>query len=560
MSISRNLKQFNTNKSYGLIGIGENSSKLINDFIYIFDDKLNIEEVNNIDNLSDELNDSRYDGYICCCYDRNNAKSKLAAAGLKYNIDFFFAEDLFELLDDWKGCRIAYKSYPGNIDGWLKAIVFGHAARHGIVMPEDKFRYIVTKKHVAKTENVLVRRTSYVLNLIPGLFEWIFQAGAKNNDYKKYDYICFYSVADAIRFSNDFPSLKEKVITTEELKVHTMSSLFMRETYFDKRQTKCECVFPFNTLWVGKGGSGRLCDCPDYLDIGFGNIGVTGLNKIWNSPLARIIRLSVVNNTYTFCSRTLCGNLSDDKESGTLLKRREISENGSPNRINIANDSVCNLHCPSCRKQIYARNTDDANIEISTCTDVLINAGWLDKTEELIVGGGGETFLSDYYKRVLCGEGSKRKSVTIMTNGTLFTLKEWEQLEGKYEHIKFMVSIDAATKDTYEKVRCGGNWNKLMDNMSFMSELRRNNKIDEVTVIMIVQKANYKEIPDFIRWAKDKGFDKVSLSHIRNWWTFEDDYFHDNVSMFDRSGHIKTELKEIMDNPICSDSVVVTSW
>jgi hypothetical protein len=69
MSISRNLKQFNINKSYGLIGIGENSIKLINDFIYIFDDKLNIEEVNNIDNLSDELNDSRYDGYICCCYD-----------------------------------------------------------------------------------------------------------------------------------------------------------------------------------------------------------------------------------------------------------------------------------------------------------------------------------------------------------------------------------------------------------------------------------------------------------------------------------------------------------
>ena len=147
-----------------------------------------------------------------------------------------------------------------------------------------------------------------------------------------------------------------------------------------------------------------------------------------------------------------------------------------------------------------------------------------------------------------------------MTNGTLFTQKEWEQLEGKYEHINFMVSVDAATKDTYEKVRCGGNWKKLMDNMDFMSNLRKENKIDKVTVIMIVQKANYKEIPDFIKWAKDMGFDRVSLSHIRNWWTFEDGYFYDNVSMFDRNGRIKTELKEIMDNPICSDSVVVTSW
>ena len=560
MSISRNLKQFNINKSYGLIGIGEDSSKLTNDFIYIFDDKLNIEEVNNIDNLSDELNDSRYDGYICCCYDRNSAKSKLAAAGLKYNIDFYFAEDLFELLDDWKGCRIAYKSYPGNIDGWLKTIVYGHVARHGKVLPEDRFRHIVTKKHVQKNENALVRRTSYVINLIPGFFEWILQAGAKRNNYKQYDYICFYSVVDAIRFSNDFPSLKEKVITTDELKVHTMSSLFFKETYFDKRQSNCDCVLPFSILWVGKGGIARVCDCPDYLDIGFGNIGVTELSKVWNSQLAKIIRLSVINNTYTFCSRSLCEKLSVGTQVDTLLKRKEISEKDSPKIINIANDSVCNLHCPSCRKKVYVKNNEDVQMEIDACLDELFKSNWLDIADNLYVGGGGEIFLSNNYKRVLYGLGSKKKNVTIMTNGTLFTQKEWEQLEGKYEHINFMVSVDAATKDTYEKVRCGGNWKKLMDNMDFMSNLRKENKIDKVTVIMIVQKANYKEIPDFIKWAKDMGFDRVSLSHIRNWWTFEDGYFYDNVSMFDRNGRIKTELKEIMDNPICSDSVVVTSW
>lgn len=560
MSISRNLKQFNTNKSYGLIGIGENSSKLINDFIYIFDDKLNIEEVNNIDNLSDELNDSRYDGYICCCYDRNNAKSKLAAAGLKYNIDFYFAEDLFELLDDWKGCRIAYKSYPGNIDGWLKTIVYGHVARHGKVLPEDKNRHILTKKHLANNETALVRRTSYVMNLIPGLFELIGQVGASGNNYKNFQYICFYNVADAIRFKNDNPSLKDKIITVDELKAHTHGSLYMRAAYNDKRQNNSVCNMPFENIWIGKGGTCRLCECPDYLDFGFGNIGVTDINKVWQSPIAKIIRLTAINNTYTFCSRSLCRRLSESKECDTLLERRVIPESDSPTIINIANDSVCNLHCPSCRKNIYARNTDDANVEINACIDAVINAGWLDKAEYLIVGGGGETFLSENYKRVLYDATSKRKKVIIMTNGTLFTSKEWERLKGKFEYIRFMVSVDAATKETYEKVRCGGKWENLMKNMDYLSELRRDNKINDVTVIMIVQKKNYREIPEFIRWAKEKDFDEVSLSHIRNWGTFSADEFENEVSMFDKDGKMKAELAKVLEDPICKDPIVDMRW
>ncbi|MCR5441527.1 MAG: hypothetical protein K6E66_05380 [Lachnospiraceae bacterium] len=147
-----------------------------------------------------------------------------------------------------------------------------------------------------------------------------------------------------------------------------------------------------------------------------------------------------------------------------------------------------------------------------------------------------------------------------LRNGTLFTESEWEKLEGRYEHTGFMVSVDAAGKETYEKVRCGGSFERLMKNMDFLSELRRLNKVDSVKVIMIVQKANYTEIPAFIRWAKDKGFDGVSLSHIRNWGTYDDRDFYENVSMFDMSGNMKPELAEVLADPVCMDPMVNTSW
>ena len=47
--------------------------------------------------------------------------------------------------------------------------------------------------------------------------------------------------------------------------------------------------------------------------------------------------------------------------------------------------------------------------------------------------------------------------------------------------------------------------------------------------------SNYAEIPAFVRWAKDKGFDGVNLSHIRNWGTYDEREFYENVSMFDKS-------------------------
>ena len=77
---------------------------------------------------------------------------------------------------------------------------------------------------------------------------------------------------------------------------------------------------------------------------------------------------------------------------------------------------------------------------------------------------------------------------------------------------------------------------------------------------MIVQKANYKEIPEFIRWAKEKGFDGVNLSHIRNWGTYGDTDFYNNVSMFDRNGKMKPELAAVLEDPVCKDPIVEMRW
>ncbi len=547
-------------KDLCLIGIGTGCNKLISDFKYIFDGKLKIVDFAEYDIIT-SLPKNNNSFYVCCTYDRKGAKKQLDAAGLKYKIDYYFAEDLFCLLDDMKESKIAFVSYPGSIRGWLKSIIFGYAAKHAIILPENKYGAVLKGRY--ESDRIGAGRRIlfiYALYLILGLPSALLRIHSKKGNYSSCDHICFCDVSDSVRFIKDYPTVVNKVITLEELLTHTMAPLYMRAVYFDRRQNDCSCDTPFNTVWIGRYGTARLCDCPDFLDISCGNIGVTDISDVWHSPLAKIIRLSVINNTYTFCNEKLCARLAGGKTTESFLERREVIERDHPLTLNFACDYLCNLHCPSCRKALKVKNDEDEDIQIDSCIDALLKSGWLDKADTLLVGGGGEAFFSGHYKRVLYDTNVKRNSIVIMTNGTLFSRREWDRLEGKYEHVSFLVSVDAATKETYERVRCGGNFERLMENMDFLSDLRKKNKVDKVTVILIVQRANYKEIPDFIRWAKDKGFDNVNLSHIRNWGSFDDRDFYENVSMFDKNGKIKPELAAVLKDPACCDEIVSMSW
>ena len=63
------------------------------------------------------------------------------------------------------------------------------------------------------------------------------------------------------------------------------------------------------------------------------------------------------------------------------------------------------------------------------------------------------------------------------------------------------ISVDAGSKEVYEKVRRGGDWNKLIENFEFISTL----EIPHFGLSMVVQDSNYKDIPKLIE-IRDKYF------------------------------------------------------
>ena len=316
-------------KTYKLIEFGKGSEKLSLDFRYIFSGMLKLGETIRLGDTDCDLKDMP-GPYVCCAYDRSAAKKEMTGAGLSCGKDYLFAEDLFYLLDDLKGSKIAYATCSKKISDRLKAVSFGYAAKHGKILPEDPYAEILSGGHRRSSRSPVMQRLYHAIYLIPGLIEAIPQLFASGKEYEGYDLICFADAANAIGYKKDHPDAGDRVITTEMLKARTMASLYMRAVYFDKDQYTCECDMPFKTLWIGKGGTARLCDCPDYLDVSCGNIGVLSASDVWDSPMARIIRLSVINNTYTFCSKNLCGKFAGGCRSAEVLKRTDITAADHP--------------------------------------------------------------------------------------------------------------------------------------------------------------------------------------------------------------------------------------
>ena len=78
------------------------------------------------------------------------------------------------------------------------------------------------------------------------------------------------------------------------------------------------------------------------------------------------------------------------------------------------------------------------------------------------------------------------------------------------------ISIDGATKNTYEKLRRGGQWNKIIENLKFIKDIK-NKKNFKLNLHMVVQKDNWKEMPLMLDIASQYNVDTVYFNPIQDW-------------------------------------------
>lgn len=277
---------------------------------------------------------------------------------------------------------------------------------------------------------------------------------------------------------------------------------------------KAHCPRPYDTLLIDKKGSCYACECQSWLPQSLGNLQIKSLEEIINGPVRQHMQSSIFDGSYRYCNNKQCSWLQG--------KDFRYFKNSTPidriKHIRLAIDDSCNLRCPSCRKgMIFHKEGSEFNLGKSLADRI---NDWLHRFEHPIqvhIGSDGDPFASHVYRHFMTSTPVRDNiKYSILTNGLM--VKEFHT---SVPHVidnlaELGVSIDGASKKTYEKLRLGGKWDKINENLECISKLK-NRHAFRFIIHFVVQKDNYHEMEDMIRLAKKYRADRVWLNKMEDW-------------------------------------------
>ena len=285
------------------------------------------------------------------------------------------------------------------------------------------------------------------------------------------------------------------------------------------------CNFPHKVVSVDVEGNCMLCRCDAWLPIVVANImDVSNLSEIWETDLAQKLQDDVDSKSFTWCSVDSCG----------IRKRNQIRDS---NYISINVDESCNLACPSCRSSKINWTSGpkyESRIRKANHLTQLINR--FENPLEVMMSGNGDPFASLIYRPLLLDMKPKENIVLrLLTNGLL--IKKLMPKMSIKDNIKFLdISIDAGDKQTYEKVRLGGNWETLCDNLDYVKA----NFSSLVTLKFVLQKNNLDSLDNFVELVDSYGF-HGNIMPIEDWSSMKD--FKDH-NVLDKNHRLHTKALE----------------
>lgn len=303
------------------------------------------------------------------------------------------------------------------------------------------------------------------------------------------------------------------------------------ESAKDKKNLKGKfCSLPFNGVEIDPQGKVYTC-CVAHMPYPIGNVYEEKLEDIWHGDKVKLIRESILDGSYRYCMHTICPRIvHEDLPDITEEDKNRLVNVPTHATLNL--DSTCNLTCPSCRKTKIDNNEDHEKQESikSSLNDVIsyMFSNPNDNQITLNVTGAGDPFFSVVYRDFLFNFDPTpwpNLKLNLVTHGVMFTKKYWDKMFNWHNRFRsIQITVDASKEETYNKLRPGGNWNLLVDNIRMLGKELYNYPETQLELYYIVQLGNYKEIPEFIELINSlipQGNVRLVFNKIMDWGTFD---------------------------------------
>jgi MoaA/NifB/PqqE/SkfB family radical SAM enzyme len=274
---------------------------------------------------------------------------------------------------------------------------------------------------------------------------------------------------------------------------------------------------------------------------------------VWNSPEFRRLRAAVLDGMFAFCQacpKCRYAELADVRTEA----HQEVMGTG-PAVIGWGNDVACNLACPSCRAG--PRRNLDERLQREVFASCM--AEWQGSLRSVNFANQGDPFASAIYRDWLLGPAASstaRVTIGLRTNGLLLPAM-WPKIPetARWKIREVFQSVDAATGPTYELLRRPGRWTDLLKSLDFIGALRRSGPVGLWQWNFVVQPANFREAPDFVRMAKACGADRVWFLLLIRTHHAAEAFAEQDLARPDHPD--RAEFLRVFADPILSDPIVV---
>ena len=187
------------------------------------------------------------------------------------------------------------------------------------------------------------------------------------------------------------------------------------------------------------------------------------------------------------------------------LAKRSLTWDSRPTRLELSFNNLCNLKCIMCAKSDDEPNwLLDKDVGIKFLDDVL---PWV---LHWTPSANSEPLLNDV--DLLVEMAQKHTAwMHLITNGTLITKERYEKVRERLH--KLWISIDAATKETFEEIRTPAKWDPVMENIRNIMPLANADGV-EVTFNFVLMSNNWHEAADYVALVADLGGKAANIQEL----------------------------------------------
>jgi len=202
-----------------------------------------------------------------------------------------------------------------------------------------------------------------------------------------------------------------------------------------------------------------------------------------------------------------------------ILQRKTVLSS-RVKRLWVTVTTRCNIKCKTCG--LWHSNWD---LPYKTAQEVMALYPYLER----IVWLGGEVFLYKHFEEMF-DAAAKYSNLTqqIITNGVILN-ERWTEKIIASGNTELTFSVDGTTKEVYEEIRQGSDFEKLLVNIRrAMAVKKRLNSSINIRMNAVIMRTNYRQMEQLLDFARDEGFNQVSFMALHFNMAPEENIFYEN--------------------------------